>query len=68
MSKSFTPEKIFQTGTLLKKNEMAAADREASQRSWVRYFVVLRGQFLIFFKDQKQVRPPASRSPMLVRT
>jgi len=48
------PTKIWYKGYLNKKNEIANDQKAATMRTWVAYWVVLRGRFLLFYKDRKQ--------------
>ena len=61
--KTLVPEKLFRAGPLAKRNEVGYDGRTAVQRSWADYFVVLRGQHMIFFRDQKQVRRARAWAP-----
>jgi len=45
---------VYYKGYLNKKNE-ALASGKAPNRNWITYWVVLRSQFLLFFKERKHV-------------
>ncbi|EDV20209.1 uncharacterized protein TRIADDRAFT_32414 [Trichoplax adhaerens] len=47
-------EEPIMMGTLHRKHETEAGGKKADKRSWDKYFVVLNGTNLIFYKDRKQ--------------
>ncbi|RDD43106.1 Spectrin beta chain, non-erythrocytic 1 [Trichoplax sp. H2] len=47
-------EEPIMMGTLHRKHETEAGGKKADKRSWDKYFVVLKGTNLIFYKDRKQ--------------
>jgi len=54
---------VLRAGPLRKKTEASPNQKEAVQRSWAAYFVALRGSYLVFYRDQKQVRRARARAP-----
>lgn len=49
-------EDVLYEGSLIRKHEWESTAKRASNRSWDKLYMVLRGQSLIAYKDQKSFK------------
>lgn len=48
-------------GTLIRKHEWESTTKKASNRSWDKLYMVVRGQNLVAYKDQKSYKAAADQ-------